>query len=294
MTCTVHGQKHTGGLQQQRGAISGTESWIVRSDDPFNDREPQVLAALGVSEGDLHPDAFYGNRGVTCRGVMPNRDGERHLGLWVVNLTWGNGAESKQDKERRLIPNPLERPPTIEGIIVRETKPALKDSENRAYENTAGDPLEMTEEYERDQIRVRANLPIVPAWYGALRRTKNKDPIYISDPIRAAFPAGTVRFIPIGFSNQRTENDVEFVEVNFVLDTNLDGWDLEIANKGFNMLRTADDRSTKEPITVKGMPIQQAHWLNPSGLLTTTPTYIERKPFAEADYDPIQEILDRA
>jgi hypothetical protein len=231
---------------------------------------------------------------VTCRGVVPNRDGERHLGLWVVNLNWSNQSESKQEKERRLIPNPLERPPTIEGIIVRETRPALKDSENRAYENAAGDPLDMVEEIERDQVRVRANLPRVPAWYGTLRRTKNKATLFIADPVRASFPKGTVRFIPISFSNQRTENDVEFVEVNFLLDTNLDGWDLEIANKGFNCLATANDRSTKKPIELDGTPVQSMHWLTDEGLKTDTPTYIERKPFKEADYAAIQDILDRA
>lgn len=293
MSVSIIGEKHDGGLSLKSGIWSGSTTYQLKATDPVNDRESQVYAAVGITEGQLHPDPVFAAIGVICRGLRHTRDGDKNLGSWKVIAEWSNGAESKQEKERRTIPNPLQRPPSIEGVVVREVVPALKDSEDEAYENTAGDPLDVTEEKERDQFRIVANFPRVPTFYRAMRRTVNDKDLFVGDPVWARFGKGCVRFIPGGFSAMREENGYEYVTVTFLLDVNVDGWDLELANKGYNRLELPDTKSSKVPYLVKGLPPSSPQWLDESGLESEDPYYITRKPYFEADYGDIQEVLDR-
>jgi hypothetical protein len=247
-----------------------SRKWIVEVDDPQT-TQTTMLAAVGVSPLDSHPEAAY------CRAMtasLGNYNGSR----WHYELTW----EYELPKQENPDPNPLARPDIWKWSTGGLTVPALYYYDGsdtlQPLQNTANDFFEgATTDLSTLQASISGNRSTFD--YGLATTVTNT----LNSDTFLGCPAYTWKCSGIaGQPAVEVVNDVEvrYWQVEVTLEYRPDKWTLQLPNVGWNYISGGIKKRAYVIDTDSGdkVPSSNPQPLdNSGGIITGAPTILERR-----------------
>jgi hypothetical protein len=215
MACDLIREIHEGGLADEIGKKEGSRVFLVHMTE--NEREDSVLALSGMPQpNDAHPANIFS----LCRRRVPNRMGQQQKGMWRVECFYSNEPLSREQEDKIAIANPTLRPAIVETSAVRDEVPCTTDRDGNPYKNSANDAFDPppSKYRSRMQISVRKNYATVPNFYFDLADTINYHNLTIGHGLNRTFRNATLQFVPGRTSEQKGDNGIDYVEVQFTLD----------------------------------------------------------------------------
>lgn len=230
--CAPHWKGRDGSFENvQNNRVSRT--WIVVTDDK-NDNQFTISSYFATDvEGGIvfltpHPDA----NAYTARGLQADQQDESPF-WWMVTVTYST-EPLKADEEERQAPNPLDRPARITWDSENAQEFTVKDKDDEAMLNSAGDPLEPVE---KDDIRwiisITKNFEELPDWVIDTVNCVNSSAITVSGK---TLPARTVKVNRLRIGELQIDNDVPYYEVTVELAYKKGTWDVKRLDEGFNVI----------------------------------------------------------
>jgi hypothetical protein len=278
-------EKTTSGRRYWRSWVftaSTTGSGITIEDDP---NESDILQQFG-SQPDLptirasvHPNdsAAY-----AVEVQVEPRDGQPHVWNAVVQYETARGATVPEEVSTE---DPLDRPAEIEwSFIQREYVLEIDKSAPPLYVvNSANEPFDppLIEQDIIPVVRITRNQENF--YYGAIKTYVNK---VNSSTFWSDWPAGTVLMSSIT-ANQLVEGGVLYWRVTYELQLRIDGWQLDVMDRGFRQLVDGKPQVITDE---NGEPFNTPQCLDLSGHLlppTQDPEYMTFYPKAEVDFGPL-------
>jgi hypothetical protein len=224
----------------------------VFTDDPLDD-SPIVEAAVGVVQGDPHPNDFAAK----ARSIQ-SRQGETRL-VWLVTVEYSS--------EKDIQPNPLNDPVRFNWTGEGFQRPLEKDRNGEAVLNSAGDPFDpaIMRDDNRPVVHAVANVAVVPVAALNYRDVVNSDAFTIQG---ISIAAGKAKIRWIDVSDLQERNGVEYYTLSCSVHLNKDGWNFKPLDQGY---REKDGTDRKPILDAFGKAVTQPVLLDGSGAKLADP-----------------------
>lgn len=210
------------------GARSYTELYRVTSNDPAE--SPQAIKAAVGGPGTAHPTdptAFLRSRSAS-------RSSESRL-VWEVTLTYGFDPKDPDDP----VDNPLNEPTKYRWTAGAYTKPTIKDRNDDAVVNSAGDYFDPPPEVEepRWSVNVQKNVASVPLAVLTYAGRVNSAGFTVDG---VSVLAEKAKIIALDISEYQEKNDIGYRVFTYTVEFREEGWGLEVLDQGYRIIDPAD------------------------------------------------------
>lgn len=225
VTRVWHGETWSDG---KKGAREYEELYRVVTDDP-NTTALAVRVAVPVYIGDFYSDDPAAR--CTARSAKRHQDSRE---VWEVTVTYAYEPGDEDEVE-----NPLAKPVLIRWTAAQYTKPCVKDRNDEAVVNSAGDYFDPPPEIEdvRWQVTAQVNWASVPAAILNYAGRVNSAAFTIDG---VSILAGKARVAALDISERQIENDIPFRTVTITYELRAEGFDLELLDQGFRIKDGSD------------------------------------------------------
>lgn len=279
-----------GGEHQGVARIDTERHLLVETNDKA-DTEITIYES-GLLPGYLSPHPKITR--ATVRRVRCRREGGEASLFWRAVISYSTAPFDEQElqfaQEANL--NPLDRRARVSLEAVQTRKfdergyridPINGEvaAERTQIVNSAGEPFEPSPAHDIDWtqwlLNVEKNVDQWPLWLTDYENKVNDDVLVIGNRV---FPTATLKLERLRLSDLKNENGVQFYTMSFSLRYEVDGWDQDWLDQGFNEKRYNLNTRKYElvPIYIKGGEPMRPQLLNGSGLKLDFDENGERTP----------------
>jgi hypothetical protein len=153
----------------------------------------------------------------------------------------GYTVTANYSSERQITEDPLAEPANIEWDTEQFQEPLVKDEDDKAVVNSAGDPFNppVMRDNSRWFVEVSCNVATVPTWVLTYPDAVNEDAFTI-DGVSVA--VGQAKIQKLKISGRRSRNDIAYRVVTYSLYFREDGWHFKPLDVGFHEINEAGER----------------------------------------------------
>lgn len=205
------------------GVVGYTQTYRVYSNTAL-ESAINVRAALPL------PGAPYpGDPKATVKSRSADRPDNSRL-VWDCTVQYEFDPEDPEDPED----NPLDEPIKFRWTAGLYTKAVIKDRDDKAIVNSAGDYFDPPPEIEeiRWSVNVQENVASVPLAILTYANRVNQNSFTIDG---VTVDAEAAKVIALDISEFKEKNDIGYRTVTYTIEFREEGWDLEMLDQGFRI-----------------------------------------------------------
>lgn len=205
------------------GSVGYTQTYRVYSNTPLE--SPVNVRAALPDIGTSYPGDFK----ATVKSRSADRPDTSRL-VWDCTVNYEFDPEEPDDPEE----NPLDEPIKFRWTSELYTKPVIKDRDDKAIVNSAGDYFDPPPEAEESRwsVNVQANVAQVPLAVLTYPGRVNEFSFSVDG---VDVDAEAARIIALDISEQKEKNDINYRTLTYTLEFREEGWDLEMLDQGFRI-----------------------------------------------------------
>lgn len=157
------------------------------------------------------------------------RSSESRL-VWEVTLTYEFDPEDPEEPEE----SPLDEPPKFRWTAGQYTKPVIKDRDNEAIVNSAGDYFDPPPEIEdvRWTVNIQKNVASVPAAVLTYAGRVNESSFTVDG---VSVLAEKARIVSLDIGELQEKNEINYRVFTCAIEFREEGWDLELLDQGYRI-----------------------------------------------------------
>jgi hypothetical protein len=272
-----------GAYEAERFKRTYSQPYLVQTDSMLTGAV-EVLITSGLPGGlpvmystFQDPSGSYVDTGAFLVKLNPSQRSDNPF-LWDVEAIY----ESEGLRPEQFVKSPFDRPTVQTATMQKFQKPAVIDQNGLAYVNSAGDPFDPPIEVDdsRPVLQLKRNEPTfdytLPLVY--------KDAIN-ADPFLGISP-GSCKCQAINSVGPQFENGVLYWEVTYEFEIRLEGWNLQVLDRGYRYLNSG----ALTPILINGLPCTTPRLLDGAGGVLSvggTPKYRTFTPYPSLPFAPL-------
>lgn len=231
-----------GGDSEGIDATTAVRRYRITTDDKHDTEQTIAASGLLPARHSALPENIF----LTLRRLSLENIQETPR-VWEATLTYSSEPIDQEREERDLQPNPLLRRRTLEWTTNQYREGVLKDRDNKAVVNSAGDFFDPPPEKDASYwvASISKNVAQVPAFMAEVDNPINEDDVDLGG---ITWPAGTFRLSNLRISDEQKENGYSFFVLSYQLEYRKAGWALKIPDNG---MREKDPGDSTKRIHIK-------------------------------------------
>lgn len=262
-----------GGVNNGYDDDQETRSWFIRTDDRRFSKKDIEAEKMGNGLPQPFVDRYPGFDHLLCKSLEIRQQDDKGGMIWRATARYDSRPLTTEEKDKKDVPDPLQRAAVYSGGFERSQKTINEDLEENPIVNKAGDVYLEPISKPRTNLRIkgRMNVPpnAIPDWFFDLKDKINEDEYERGGK---TYAEKTLLFIPGDISEPMEQNGVQYIVIHWELEYREETWKEKRLNNGYNQLvyNTATGQNDLHvPIEIDGARPAEPQLLDLSGGMLT-------------------------